>query len=230
MKIVRLFLLVVVPFLFMRMSSCDKPVFDGENCTGDCFILKGKVTDSASSLGLPGVQLKLYYRQSGYVLLGGTQLLVNSHTDQNGNYSMVFDATRYDLQRGYLIMDATHPSYFLTPYGNAVSHDLAFTSADINRQKQLDFSMFYPGTVKLKVKTDSSDFNYLNVTYEYGKGGYGFYLDGKRKIDTTILIKTATGIQTRINWSTVSDGKIKTQKKDSILVARDSIPEYNIRF
>src|SRR6476620_12380823 len=90
--------------IIVLLTACikTKQEFDGVNCSGNCYILTGKVVDTPSNAGLQGVELRFYYRPPGYTLIRDpTRYLGKAMTNSNGDYKFQFDGTKYKTGAGY---------------------------------------------------------------------------------------------------------------------------------
>jgi len=209
--------------------QCEKdPMFNGVNCTGNCYTLKGKVIDSVTNEGIANVKLELLFNNGNYTLFGGRKLLVNATTNPKGEYSIIFDGSTLKDKNGYYSISASHPSYFIDAYGDKTAAIFDLDSTNYNKPKDLSFAMFAPGTIKVHFKASKiTNFLYLDFTYSYSKIGYGISLNGNRQIDTVINFKTAGGLPTYIRWSAFGNN-VNVRKVDSLVVTKNGITAYNI--
>ena len=227
MKLFTIFSLVLSTLL-MRMDSCKDPLFDGVNCTGNCYELKGRVTDSATNQGRPYVKLKFYYHSGGYSIFGNSRLLVDAKTNQNGDYSIKFDGTKFKEGKGYFSLSATHSNYFIRPLNDNHVFTLDLDSTSFNKPVQRNFAMHWPGFIKLHLTAGStSTVKHIDFSYSCGKSGLGYWLPVKPNLDTTISLKTASGIQTNIRWY-ISPLNGNVQNLDSITVSKIATVEYKV--
>src|SRR5215212_7955374 len=83
---------VLVLFISCRKN---RPLFDGVNCSGNCYVLTGKITDTPSNAGIAGADIRFYYRPAGYTIFDNTKYLGKAMTNGNGEYKFQFDGSNY---------------------------------------------------------------------------------------------------------------------------------------
>jgi hypothetical protein len=83
--------LIKIFFLFLIFISCEKTEDDTNNdCTSNCTTLRGKFV-TLNNLPVPNIRVSLKYRIGGGVLGGGSiRKIVNTQSDQNGNFNKNF--------------------------------------------------------------------------------------------------------------------------------------------
>lgn len=219
----------LLTLLMMNSRSCDDPLFDGKSCTNDCYVVQGRVTDAATAQGIPNVDLKFYYNTGKYSLFGNRRLLVKAKTNQIGVYYITFDGADYKKADGRFSLHAEHPTYFISALDKSTSvASLYPDSMTLDEPVPLNFVMFWPGYIKLRISAGSTTAaTGLSFKASHGKPGVGYGFTIKPNLDTTVIIKTASGVQTNIHWYTYPQAT-KVEKKDSVTVARDATLEYGI--
>ena len=228
----RLLLKLLIPIsFFLLLNSCRKttPEFDGINCTGNCYILTGRVIDTPSNAGLQGVELKFFYRPPGYALLTNpTRYLGKTTTNQRGEYNFRFDGTGFKEDGGYYKIQAVKAGYF---YGNLNQNDIRefdLDSADFNVPFNQDFALYRVAKLTVRfVASTVTSFDFLTFSYNYGPLGTGIIFPGGRKIDTTITYQTAGDISTFVQWG-ATGSNINIRKKDTLVVARGGTAQYQV--
>ena len=226
-----LFLKSIIPVIFIfLLTACRKtiPEFDGINCTGNCYILTGRVVDTPSTAGLQGVELKFFYRPPGYALLTNpTRYLGKTTTNQKGEYNFKFDGTAFKDNGGYYRIQAEKAGYF---YGHLKQNDISFDldSTDFNVPLKQDFALYRAANLTVRFfATTNTNFEFLTFSYNYGPLGTGIIFPGGRKIDTIITYQTAGDISTFVQWETTGNN-INIQKRDTLVVARGGTAQYQV--
>lgn len=216
--------------LVLLLNSCRKttPEFDGINCTGNCYILTGRVVDTPSNEGLQVVELKFFYRPTGYALLTNTtRYLGKTTTNQRGEYKFKFDGTAFKDDGGYYRIQAVKAGYF---YGHLNQNDISFNldSTAFNVPFNQDFALYRAAKLTVRfVASTVINFDFLTFSYNYGPFGTGIIFPGGRKIDTTITYQTAGDISSFVQWEATGNN-IKIQKKDTLLVASGVTAQYQV--
>ncbi|MBC7915054.1 MAG: hypothetical protein H7Y07_13130 [Pyrinomonadaceae bacterium] len=212
----------------MSSRSCKDPVYDGKTCTGDCYILEGKIIDSVTSEGIPKVGLKLYFNTNNHPF-NHRKLLVDANTNQNGEYRIIFDGTKYKDQNESFSLYAKHTDYFVN--GTEPDHHIAtiYTrNINFNQPVRLNYSMFWPGYIKLRLKSSTTtSVKKLSFMSTYGGFGTGLLLDLTPNLDTVIILKIASRIQTRIKWYVYPQSPF-VEKRDSLTVGKNDTVDYAI--
>jgi len=204
-------------------------MFDGVNCSGNCYILTGKLLDSAANTGIASGEIKFYFNDNTGIFSNKMIYLGRAITDANGNYTFKFDGNRFNNVRGYYYVEAFKGNMFYDPfYPNRVSTFHLDTSF-YNLPFIQNFPLFRPATVKVRIVASSiTNFQYLTVSYSYGKGGSGIVFNGGRTIDTTIAWKTAGDLRTFIQADAVGNG-VNIQKRDTLVVPANNTRQIEIR-
>ena len=224
---------IILLLTLILVNSCRKqknPLFDGVNCSGNCFILTGKLLDSASNAGIASGEIKFFFRDNTGTFSNKKIFLGRTITGTNGNYTFKFEGSRFNNIRGYYYAEAYKGNFFSEPYyQNRVGvfnldtsfYDIPFTQ---------NFPLFRPATIKVRVIVSNvTNFQYLTVSYSYGKAGTGIVLNGGRRIDTTITWKTAGDIRTFIQGAAAGNG-INIVKRDTVIIPENKIGQIEIRF
>lgn len=226
--------LLTIPILFLIcvfLNSCrkeKKALFDGINCSNNCYILTGNLLDSASKTGIEG-EIKFYFNDITGTFNSKKIFLGRTISNSNGNYTFKFDGSQLKNVRGYYIVEAYKGNMFGDiSYPNRVGTfdlDTSFYNVPFFQ----NFALFIPAIIKVRViATSVTSFQYLNVGYSYGKVGYGIVFHGGRKIDTTITWKTAGNLRTFIQADAVGNG-VNIMKRDTIIVSANSTRQIEIR-
>lgn len=214
------------------VCSCRKnndPLFDGVTCAGNCYILTGKLIDSAANTGIAGGEIKFYFRDNTGIFSNKKIYLGRAITNANGDYSFKFDGTRFNNVRGYYYVEAFKGDMFFDPlYKNQVATFYLDTSL-YNLPFIQNFPLFRPATVKVRVvASTNTNFQYLTVSYDYGKIGHGIVFNGGRSIDTIITWKTAGDLKTFIQADAAGNG-VNILKRDTVIVQTNNIRQIEIR-
>lgn len=223
-----LLLLVVI-----TSSSCFKnknPLFDGVSCTGNCYELTGRVMDSAGAVPLSNAEVKFFYKYSSGILISRTDYLGKTSTNSLGQYQFRFDGSRYNYLMGYYYAEMYKGDFFADPgYKNRVGI-FRLDSTQYNLPFVQNFSLFRPATLKVRVIVPASaSFQFITVSYEYGRGGNGISINGGRAIDTTLSWGTAGDLRTYVRADAVSNG-VAVTRYDSITVSANSTGTVTINF
>jgi hypothetical protein len=221
---------LLLAILFINSCRKDKdPLFDGVNCSGNCYILTGKLIDSAANTGIASGEIKFYFRDNTGTFSNKKIYLGIAVTDANGNYTFKFDGSRFNDVRGYYYAEAFKGNMFSDPlYPNQVA-TFDLDTSFYNLPFIQNFALFRPAIVKLRVIASSiTNFQYLTVSYSYGKVSSGIVFNGGRTIDTTITWKTAGDIRTFIQGDAVGNG-VNIQKRDTVVVPTNDTRQIEIR-
>ena len=213
--------------------SCRKdknPIFDGVNCSANCFILSGKLVDSAANAGISSGEIKFYFNDNIGTFSNKKIYLGRAITDANGDYTFKFDGSRFKDARGYYYAEAYKGNLFHDPvYENRVSVFYLDTTL-YNVPFIQNFLLFRPATLKLRVMASTiTNFQYLTVSYSYGSTGYGVVFNGGRQIDTTLIFKTAGDIKTFVQ-SDARGNNVNITKHDTLVIQSGNTRQLEIRF
>jgi hypothetical protein len=225
--------IITLTLTLLFVNSCRKnndALFDGINCSGNCFILTGKLLDSAANAGIASGEIKFFFIDITGTFSSKTRYLGRAMTDANGNYTFKFDASRFNSATGYYYAEAFSGNMFGGDqmYPNRVSTFDLDTSL-YNLPFIQNFALFRPATVKVRVVASTvTNFQFLTVDYSYGKVGQGIIFNGNRSIDTTITWKTAGDLRTFVQASAVGNG-VNIQKRDTLIVPTNSTRQIEIR-
>jgi hypothetical protein len=214
--LMRTLLTITIVFL---LTACrkTKPEFDGVNCSGNCYVLTGKVIDTPSNIGLKGVELKFYYRPPGYALFWDpTRYLGNTTSNSIGEYKFQFDGIKYKTGVGYYKIQASKNGYFYDPLNQNDVKIFYLDSSQFNLPLKQDFALFRPATLTVRFRaTTITNFEFLTFSYYYAAPGTGIILNGRRTIDTTITFKTAGDINTIVQWNAAGNG-VNIRRSDTL--------------
>lgn len=204
--------------LFINSCRKNKALFDGVNCTGNCFILTGKLIDSAANTGIANGEIKFFFNDNTGTFYTKKFYVGRAITDAAGNYTFTFDGSRFKVPRGYYYAEAYKGNMF----SNQVYHNRVATfnldTTFYNVPFHQNFVLFRPATLKVRVVASTiTNFQFLTIYYNYGKAGTGIVFNGGRKIDTTFTWKTAGDVRTFIHSSAVGNG-VNVQKSDTLTV------------
>lgn len=217
--------------LILTATACLKskqPKFDGVTCNNKCFILTGILLDSAFNKGIAYGEVKFYFHYAGGIF-GRTDYLGKVKTDANGTYRFVMPGNVYQYVFGYFYAEAYKDNMFAgLIYKNQVAtYHLDSTDFDMPVVKNL--LLFRPATLKLRVIANTvTGFNFLTISYGYGKGSDGFVINGPRSIDTTFTFKTAGDIRTFIQVDAKGNG-VNVEKFDTILIPANATKQVEVR-
>ncbi len=227
-------LLSVITFLTttLLINSCRKdkdPLFDGMTCSGNCYILTGKLIDSAVNSVIANGEVKFYFDDITGTFSNKKTYLGRVLTNANGDYTFKFDGSQFNNVSGYyyaeafkgnLFADLLYPNRVATFNLDTSIYDLPFIQ---------NFPLFRPATIKVRViAANITNFQYLTISYDYGKVGNGIVFNGGRTIDTTITWKTAGDIRTFVQGDAVGNG-VNIQKRDSIIIQTNNTGQIEIR-
>lgn len=213
--------------------SCRKnndALFDGVNCSGNCYILTGKLIDSAANSGIARGKIKFYFKDITGTFSSKTRFLGSATTDVNGNYTFKFDGSGFKNVMGYYYADAFSGNMFGGDqmYPNRVA-TFDLDTSFYNLPFIQSFPLFRSATVKVRVIASTiTNFRSLTVNYSYGKVGQGIVFNGNRSIDTTITWKTAGDLRTFIQASAVGNG-VNIQKRDTLIIPTSNTGQIEIR-
>ena len=217
--------------IIVLLTACikTKQDFDGVNCSGNCYILTGKVIDTPSNAGLQGVELKFYYRPPGYTLISDpSRYLGKTTTNSNGDYKFQFDGTKYKAGTGFYRIVATKSGYFYDPFNQNDVKIFDLDSSQFNVPFNQDFALFRPAKLAVRFRaTTVTNFEFLTFVYHYGTRGTGIILNGRRTIDTTITFQTAGDVGTFVQWDAVGNG-VSIRKNDTLFTTRGGTIQYQI--
>ena len=220
-------ILIIITLIFLLVACRKtKPEFDGVNCSGNCYILTGKIVDTPSNSGLQGVGLKFYYRPSAYAWF--SDYIGKTTSAANGDYKFQFEGTKYKTGQGYFLIQATKSGYF---YDALNQNEVAVFSLDSSRFNIpfiQNFALFRPAKLTVRFRaTTITNFEFLTFTYNYGNTGYGIVLNGNQTIDTTVTFKTAGDIRTFVQWDASGNG-INIRKNDTLFTTGGGTIQYQI--
>lgn len=210
-------------------------MFDGINCSGNCFILKGIVSETPSNQVLSNVEVRFYLGQvtNGQFPPPPAKLyLGKTTTNSNGEYEFRFDGTNFKYGSPLYYIEASKEGYIFgpTPEQQKVK-GFYLDSANFNNPVTQNFSLFKPTTLRVRFRASNiTNFNFIAFGYSYAGGlGAGININGKRQIDTTVNFTTAGGIQSFIRYGAYGNG-VTIEHRDTILLNPNTITDYNVNF
>lgn len=218
-------------FVILTAMQCQKePAFDGVNCEGNCYIITGKVIDSASNIGIPDVTIEFNWERNPHsTIFNPTLILAKTVTNDNGEYKFNIDGSKLSSENWYSYK-TTHPEYSSNPINSDdyIGFNLKNISYGIPYIKNI--SMFKPGTLKFHVKSDdTTSFDYLGIRYKFKKVFFASSIRGNKKIDTIMNINTVGGFYTHFTWQTTKNDINSLIKTDSIFVPENGESTYNLQ-
>ena len=229
------FLVFFSYILLLFSSKCKqdvKPLNETKPCTSNCTTVYGVVLDTPGLFPLQNVNVKFY--RKGY--LGGSPLLIaETNTDSNGRYSFNFgiedlklNTDNSYLQKGSYCMTWSKDNYFkfIEPYQRFDYYDFNPTDSTFlpNRLVKWNVKLYRKANLLLHISGNNLNAaNYYDYGYSFGPSGYGYYIYGKTKIDTSFTVTTAGDLNTNV-------GKGVFSFSDSIIVPAWHTKSYNINF
>ncbi|MEP7142484.1 MAG: hypothetical protein ABI707_06425 [Ferruginibacter sp.] len=226
-------LLITMLFFAFVLASCrkNKPLFDGQSCTGNCYVLTGKLLEKPGNLPLQNNVLKFYYRPGGYTIFNSTKYLGKTTTGPDGSFLFNFDSKDFKIATGYFRIEGSRDGYIYSPFGEKIDKDLLIfylDSSKINIPQVYNLNLYRAATLKFRIRASTiTNFDFLTVTYNFGANGFGPALNGNRVIDTTLVYKTAADVPTFINWDALGNG-VNIRRKDTIVVRAGTEQTYQI--
>lgn len=176
---------ITIFILFLLITSCDKREDDSDNvCISNCTTLSGKFV-SFNNEPVAHVKVSLKYRISGGELGGGsTRLIVDTQTDQNGNFTKSFFIKDNELgndANGYFQVDIDDSNIDSNEYirtnnliGNTTT-DIGFAIYAItNRDTIIDQTFYIPKKAWIKVNLNNfipvheDDYFEVQTLYPFG--------------------------------------------------------------
>lgn len=202
---------IVLLLVVVTIYGCSKVKVEDDidnRCTSDCTTIQGRFV-TLDNVGLQGVKVSVKYIIPGGELGGGyIRKLVQTETDQNGNFYEQFyikDEELGDLARGYFNVELDDSNLDVDKYilsdnliGD-VSYALEFSIYGINRRDTIIGNTYYiPKKANIKVNLNNfmpiqnNDFFNVSTLYPFGpKVGYNEPLESEY----------ATGYSGYGNWS-----------------------------
>ena len=202
--------------LTLIFISCSKTEDDTNNeCTGNCTILKGKFI-SVNNQPVSNIKVSLKYRIGGGELGGGsTRKIINTESDQNGNFNKNFfikDAELGNSANGYFQVEIDDSNIDVNKYirtnnliGNTTT-DIGFTIFSItNRDTIIDKTYYIPKKAYIKVNLNNfvplqtDDYFEVQTLYPFGE---------KIGSNTFLNSEYATGFSGYGNWRATSNNSL----------------------
>lgn len=222
-------------FCVLFAVSCRKdkgPLFDGSSCDRNCFILTGKLVDSAANAGIPDAEIKFYHWERGSYPNGNlTRYLGRTQTDAAGNYFFQFEGTAFN--DGYFYGEVFHGEYFsdLNLYERNKLPAFRLNSTNYNIPYVVNYPLFLPGTVKVRVVLPPQPApEFVGVSYNYGKVPFPLGPAGwVTQLDTTFSLPTAGNINTYIEVYRKKPG-FQDIRYDTVLVPIHGVRTVQVLF
>jgi hypothetical protein len=225
---IAVFLLIILLLLSCRKDK--DPLFDGVNCSGNCYILSGRLIDSVSKTGIADGEIRFYFQDNTGTFSSKKIYLGRTATNADGGYRFSFDGSKTDNKlgyyyaeafKGYMFADLVYPNRVNTFHLDSSSYNIPF---------EQNFPMFRPAYLKVRViAANVTNFQFLTVSYSYGKTGIGLIFHGGRNIDTVITWKTAGDLNTFVKADAVGNG-VQIERSDTVLVGMNSTQQIVLRF
>lgn len=174
------------------------------SCSGSCYILTGKLLDSAINTGVASGEIKFYFNDITGTFSSKKIFIVWTISDANGNYQFKFNGSRFINVRGYYYAEAYKGNMFSNPvYKNRVA-TFDLDTSFYNMPFTQNFLLFRPATIKVRVIASTiANFQFLTVSNGYVKANNGIIFNGGKTIDTTILWTTTGDLRTFIKGDAV---------------------------
>lgn len=215
-------------------SGCRKkndPLFDGVNCTGNCYILTGTLIDSAAGTGISGARLQFYFNEFRGGTFGAKRILLGQTTSSStGQYQFRFDGSRFARLSGWYSAEAFKDDLFNNPLSKNEVADFDLDSTHYNIPFVQQLPLFRPANLKIRVIASTvTSFQFLTIDYSYGKGGVGVVLNGGRNIDTTLSFTTAGDLRSFIQADARGNG-VNISIYDTLVIPARSTRQIEMRF
>jgi hypothetical protein len=215
--------------VLILLVGCDKPGINGGKCSGNCYVLTGKVVDTPSNAGLKGVELKFYHRTSGGWIFDPTTYLGRTSTNADGEYTFQFDGTNYKKGTGYFLLEPIKSGYFYTSPSSDEVKKFYLDSSNFNIPVDQRIRLFRKATMQVRIRpTSGTKFEFLTILYQHGTNATGIALNRNQIVDTTITFQTAGDIHTLVQWSAVGNGVSSVSKKDTLFTTQGGTVQYRI--
>lgn len=182
----RHFLLLALPFILCTNCPDSEERFNVDNCTVDCFILKGSSFDYYDTSRIANVK----YTVSAKPNFLGLSTIATKQTDINGNYFINFSALGIIDGGQYIEVGYSHPDYLETRFQSSTTIFPSLDSLDIpiTRDLYLVPKAYLSVRVVHSSYPDLSDFSY-GFAHKFGTGGPGdVQLNGFTVIEETFEI------------------------------------------
>ena len=209
--------------MLFAIISCkkDRPIYDG-NCTGNCFVLQGKVVEQQTQTPLGNIKIGIYFKHPSGGLGSSTDHLGEITTKLDGSYFFSFPKSAYS--QGLIKFQGGIQGYINDNFQEGIN-TIASVRTDYIQQDTIttELKLWKSAFLKIHVATSTiTNFNsfFFNNTFQ---GSYfGVYsVPGNRSFDTTFNILTASDIPTYITWST-TQGTI-LRGKDTVIVPSGTV-------
>lgn len=177
--------LLTALILTLSLASCrkDKILFDGQSCTGSCYILTGRLSEFQSNSALPGVQLDFYYHPPMGTIFNQTEHLGKTTTAADGSYTFKFNSKNYKDPLWYFTMEAGKDGYIYEATLDATSKAILsfhLDSSKINVPKVNNLELYKAANLKFVIKASTiTNFDFLDVAYGFGRNSTALVLTGK---------------------------------------------------
>ncbi len=222
--------------LGITIASCSKTTgeqlsYAREGCSGQCYLLTGKVTEQQSGAGIAGVELKFYFKPASYNIITNEQLLGSAITNSEGVYGFFLNSAKFRSPLGYFRIDGSKDGYIFKNPGDARNDELLTFRLDstmINIPVVNNMAFYKSASFTVQVKaTAVTNFMFLTIGYDYGTGGFSSVLTGGKAFNQSFNYKTAANVPTLIQWNATGNG-INISRKDTIVVPSGTGKTYQI--
>ena len=202
--------------LFLLLTSCEKTEDDTTNeCTSNCTTLSGKFV-TLNNAPVSNIKVSLKYRISGGELGGGsTRNIVNTESDQSGNFYKNFFIKDNELgnsANGYFQIEIDDSNIDVNKYirtnnliGNTTT-DIGFAIYSItNRDTIIDKTFYIPKKTYIKVNLNnfvplqSDDYFEVQTLFPFGP---------KIGVNTFLNSEYSTGFSGFGNWRATSNNNL----------------------
>ncbi|MBK6951117.1 MAG: hypothetical protein IPH24_03490 [Crocinitomicaceae bacterium] len=158
------------------LFSCKKVAFYNDSCTGDCYILSGKVYDDSSGLPLENVSIIL--KANNGIFVKG---VVETYSDDTGHWKVSFDSDYIeDISEGTITYDLNGYLYKI--------EEVTFTSAELNTEKIYSNTIHKAGTVYFDMTITNPEIERVQARYYFEGKNYMIYTttNGYKPLHTSL--------------------------------------------
>lgn len=205
----------LLPILLLALlTSCKK-----EECTGDCVevVFTGKVIDLSNKQGVERVPIQVFWQSNPFGFFSNTSEVADSRTDKQGQFTISKSIDKSKFEFNSLHVEARVPNGYISrhgPYEKEIQliHQYA-------QRYEARFEMHQEANLDIKlVKNQSDSFNLFALAYSYDHPYSVGVISGAKAVrDTTIRVKTAAGVYTKVRWEKTLGIRQSKTFVDSIL-------------